>query len=150
MTASRAYAAAQTVILFAFAAVFFWAPGAVLIESSAVRIAGQVLAIAGVALVLVAVVTLRAVIQVEPAPRADAWLVTRGIYRYLRHPIYTGMLVVTIGLLLMKPTVAVAIAGVVFIAFLVAKTRFEEKLLMQRYPAYSDYRRRAWGLVPGL
>lgn len=43
-------------------------------------------------------------------------LQVRGVYRYVRHPIYTGMLVYTLGMLLMMPTYIML--GLTVLAFL--------------------------------
>jgi protein-S-isoprenylcysteine O-methyltransferase Ste14 len=75
-------------------------------------------------------------------------LVSGGVYRRFRHPIYTAIVIVGIGLFLRKPTVAVAVAAAVVIAFLLVKVRFEEALLQARYPEYAEYRDRTWGLIP--
>ncbi len=42
------------------------------------------------------------VIQIAPEPRADGQLVTRGVYSRLRHPIYTAIVILVIGLFLGK------------------------------------------------
>jgi protein-S-isoprenylcysteine O-methyltransferase Ste14 len=44
----------------------------------------------------------------------------------------------------------VAVTAALAIILLFFKARFEEKLLLAAYPDYSDYRRRTWGLFPGL
>jgi protein-S-isoprenylcysteine O-methyltransferase Ste14 len=90
------------------------------------------------------------VMQVSPEPKADGHLVTRGVYRWLRHPMYTGITLLVIGLALRTPTLWVAVAGVALIALLLVKARFEERLLAARYPDYPAYRSRTWGvLTPG-
>ena len=145
---STLYAVAQFVLLAVFAAVFFLQPGRFLL--SPMKIAGVVVAFTGLALMAVAFVHLRDVIQVAPEPRADGHLVTSGVYAHLRHPIYTGIVFLVIGLFLGQPAVNVAIAGVVLLVFLIVKSRFEERLLGERYPEYAEYRKRTWGVVPGL
>jgi protein-S-isoprenylcysteine O-methyltransferase Ste14 len=111
-------------------------------------IAGEVLALLGAALVLVAVAQMGKTIHVHPEPKAGVSLVTTGVYRWFRHPIYTGMLLAVVGLLLCKPTLRVAAASAVVIGFLVFKVRFEETLLLEHYPDYAEYRERSWGLIP--
>jgi protein-S-isoprenylcysteine O-methyltransferase Ste14 len=122
-----------------FATVFFAAPGPVLF---APQIAGFAICGLGLLIIIAAFISLRDVIQIAPEPRADGHLVTAGIYRWLRHPIYTGMLLVIVGLFLRQPGVFVAIAGAAVIIFLMVKSRFEEQLLAARYPDYADYRKR--------
>jgi protein-S-isoprenylcysteine O-methyltransferase Ste14 len=146
---NRAYAAAQSVVflLFALAVVADRGPWLVRAGGTA-RIAGTALGLVGLLLMLVAIVNLRRVIQISPSPREGGHLVTSGVYRYFRHPIYTGIVLIVLGLLLRQPKVPVAVAAVVVIAFLAAKVRFEESLLLARYSGYAAYRARSWGLVP--
>ena len=147
--ASRLYAIAQTVLLVLFAAAFVSDAGPLLLPPGGVPGAvGMVLSVAGLALLLAALPALGRAIQIAPRPRADAHLVTSGVYRFFRHPIYTAIVVLVVGLFLRKPTLPVAAAAAVVIAYLAVKVRFEERLLLARYPEYAEYRTKAWGLVP--
>ncbi len=147
---SRAYAWAQTVLLCLFAAAVIFGGGVPLFTSVLARDVGLALCAVGLTLMAFAFVPLREVIQIAPEPKAGAHLVTTGIYRWLRHPIYTAIVLIVIGLVLRKPGLWLAIAAAVVIAFLFVKTRFEERLLETHYPEYSEYRKRSWGLIPGL
>ena len=44
---------------------------------------------------------------------------------------------------------AIPLAGTLAV-LLLAKARFEERLLLARYPEYAEYRRRTWGVIPGM
>ena len=78
-------------------------------------------------------------------------LIQSGPYRYLRHPIYTGILMMYAGL-----TVATGEwLGVVGLAVAVLaywrKTRMEEATLGTAFgAAYDAYRRDTWAIVPGV
>jgi protein-S-isoprenylcysteine O-methyltransferase Ste14 len=146
---SLQYRNAQTALLCAFAALFFLDNSAS-VEAMQWPSLGAVLCMLGLVLMLAAFVSLRAVIQVAPEPKAGGRLVTSGPYRWLRHPIYTGMVLLFVGLFFRKPTAAIGIASVVVITFLIAKSRFEEELLQERYPDYLQYKMRSWGIIPGL
>jgi protein-S-isoprenylcysteine O-methyltransferase Ste14 len=147
----RRYGSAQTIILIVFTLVYFFGPGPPMFPPGGVLAwIGVILCIGGLALMLVAIAALREVIQVAPDPREGGHLVMSGPYRWLRHPIYTAILVLVIGLFLRRATVPVAIVTAIVIVFLVAKTRYEEKLLLERYPDYAAYRQRTWGLLPGV
>ena len=76
-------------------------------------------------------------------------LITRGPYRWVRHPIYTGVLFAFAGTALalgrMGNLFAIAIMLVVF----AHKIRLEEKVLDQHFGTkYADYRRSAKTLIP--
>ena len=140
----------QTILVAGFGLVYFLSPGPRLFTPGTLRIAGSLLCAIGVFLLMAAIVALRHAIQVEPEPKPRAELVQSGVYRRFRHPIYTAMLLLVVGLFLRNGTVPVAVAGGVVIAFLAFKVRVEERFLAARYPDYEAYRRRTWGLLPGL
>ena len=150
MQSSKLFAMAQTILLIVFAAAVFLAPRDYLFMPTNTRLAGNVLGIAGVLLLFVAIASLRGAIQIAPEPKQGAHLVETGVYKYLRHPIYTAIIFCVIGLFLRTPTIWVGIATAIVIIFLFFKARFEEKLLLAAYPDYAAYRSRTWGLFPGL
>lgn len=147
MTRSDTYAGIQTALLLAFNVVFFLVPGPPLFVSRGALRAGTILAIVALVLLLVSIVTLRRVIQIAPAPREGGHLVAAGVYRHLRHPIYTAMVMLVLGLWLRRPTVPVALAGALVVGFLLVKARYEEQLLGARYDDYAEYRRRTRGVL---
>jgi protein-S-isoprenylcysteine O-methyltransferase Ste14 len=147
MSRSDTYALAQTLLLTTFGAVFFFVPGPLLFVSRTALRAGTVACVAALVLLLVSIVTLRRVIQVAPAPKAGGHLVEAGVYRWLRHPIYTAMVALLAGLWLRRPTLATAAAAAIVMVFLVVKSRYEESLLLTAYPDYAAYRARTCGVL---
>lgn len=147
---SQTCGAIQTILLFAFAAVFFFDISPCLFAAERWRVFGNLICTIGCVLMMLGLISLRKVIQISPEPREGGYLVTEGVYRWFRHPIYTAILLIVIGLFLKKPTLVIAMAAAVVIAFLVVKSRFEEKLLAARYPEYVDYKKRAYSVIPGF
>jgi protein-S-isoprenylcysteine O-methyltransferase Ste14 len=79
----------------------------------------------------------------------DPELVMAGPYRYVRHPIYTGLSAMLIGTSLAYPVAAVPC--LLTVAYSVFAARREERDMEQRFPAaYPDYKRRSRFLVPFL
>ena len=83
--------------------------------------------------------------------KEDHELVTDGPYRWVRHPIYTGLLLGFVGSAIARAewrgVVAVALA---FFA-LWRKLRLEERWMREQFgQAYADYARRVAALVPFL
>jgi protein-S-isoprenylcysteine O-methyltransferase Ste14 len=76
-------------------------------------------------------------------------LVRRGPYRYVRHPLYSGILLLALGLgIWFGNLTGVTIFAVMFVAFWV-RSREEEKLLTRHFPVdYPEYKRRTKALVP--
>jgi protein-S-isoprenylcysteine O-methyltransferase Ste14 len=109
-----------------------------------VRVAGAVAVAAGAAVLLGAFVQFVAEGRGTPAPVAPTdQLVVRGLYRYVRNPMYLAVLAVIAGqaLILARP-VLLAYAAVVAAAFAAFVHGYEEPVLARRYGAqYDDYRR---------
>ena len=147
---SRFYVAAQFVLIVAFAAAVFLGPPAAAPLPDAVRWGGLALCALGLAIVASALWAMGRVMQVSPEPKADGHLVTRGVYKWLRHPMYTGMTLIVAGLALRQPTVQVILVGIALVALLLMKARHEERLLATRYPEYPAYRARTWGVIPPI
>lgn len=104
----------------------------------------------GVGLGLGALWALRRSFRVAPTPRNDGVLVTDGIYRRFRHPMYTAVLLLIAGCTLVRPDLPVLGLAVANLALYVGKARYEEGLLLAHYPDYAAYRRRTLGVLPGL
>jgi protein-S-isoprenylcysteine O-methyltransferase Ste14 len=83
-----------------------------------------------------------------PEPRRDAPLVTRGPYRWIRHPMYAAVLTTMAALVLDQPTPARLIVWLALLANLLLKINYEERLLARRFPAYAAYRKRTKRLIP--
>lgn len=107
--------------------------------------------IGGVSLRLIAIRTLgRAYSHRVRLPEASL-LVTGGVYRKLRHPAYTGMLLAHVGYLLVFPGVAgIAVFALLFIPAVLLRIQHEERLLVGSFPGYAEYAASRKRLVPWL
>lgn len=74
-------------------------------------------------------------------------LVTRGIYRYVRHPIYAGDILLLVGLQLALNSWLV-LATVIPLAIIIRQARQEEALLAHTFPDYRFYRARTKRFIP--
>jgi protein-S-isoprenylcysteine O-methyltransferase Ste14 len=138
---SRLLGIVQSVLLAAFAGTVLLDRSPNLFDDPFLTVVGQLVALAGVVLIFVAINTMGKAVQVDAAPKEGAGLVTRGVYARLRHPIYTGIAVVIAGFVLRGITPSGAIVGAVALVYLWFKSRYEEKLLAARYPEYEAYRK---------
>jgi len=83
-------------------------------------------------------------------PSVRDTLVRHGLYAYVRHPIYSGGLLIFIGLALLKPTLTVALASGLAGVFFVVQARLEEIDLVQRLPQYREYMKQVPRFFPRL
>jgi protein-S-isoprenylcysteine O-methyltransferase Ste14 len=107
---------------------------------------------AAVGLIAFALLTLGADWNATADLAAGHRLVTRGPYRWVRHPIYTGMLGllgVTVAVATRWPAAAAAV--LLYLAGTALRVREEERGLASRHGAtWDDYRRRVPAVVPRL
>ncbi len=77
-------------------------------------------------------------------------LVTTGPYRYVRHPIYAGTLVILAGVLVGHHDLDTLIAVGCVAAALVARIVAEERSVVRMYPEYASYAERTKRIIPGV
>ncbi len=114
---------------------------------TAVLVAGEVLLVAGMAWSVWSVRVLDRSLSVIPQARE---LVRRGPYAQVRHPLYLGELVATLGLALTLGGPLPLAGWAVLVALQAYRARHEERLLGAALPGYEEYRRSTALLVPGV
>lgn len=105
--------------------------------------------LAGVAIMLLAGTALGRGLTAVPIPNQYAELRTGGLYRMVRHPIYTGLLLTTGAVTVISGSGWRALAFAALLALLTVKARWEEQRLTRRFAAYPDYAARTPRFVPG-
>jgi protein-S-isoprenylcysteine O-methyltransferase Ste14 len=83
-----------------------------------------------------------------PLPAQVGTLRSNGLYRYVRHPIYTGVMAFAVGSAIPSGSVGVAAAAATLVVWLAVKARWEERHLNARYPGYSVYADRTPRFIP--
>ncbi len=114
------------------------------------RVLGGVILLSGGGLGTAGLLSLGSNLSPFPKPIENGRLVTDGAYRVVRHPIYAGLILGTLGWsLLMATLLGIGFAILLFI-FFDLKSRREEMWLTQKYPGYADYQRQVRKLIPGV
>jgi protein-S-isoprenylcysteine O-methyltransferase Ste14 len=82
-------------------------------------------------------------------PRAAATLVTTGPYRWIRHPMYSTALILVVAAALLTANLVVATCGVIMFLLLAARSRLEERRLVEKFGQdYREYQGRTGRFVP--
>lgn len=118
-------------------------------DAAPLRIAGASLFTLGLAVALAARIRLgEQWSDIEDAElRREHSLVNDGVYRFVRHPIYSGDLALLIGFELAVNSWLV-LGALALIPIVVQRALREERVLARSLPRYADYRRRVKGFVP--
>ena len=123
----------------------------VLPSSRALVLAGFVLGCAGLALAFWARATLGGNWSGTITFKEDHSLIDTGPYAFVRHPIYTAILLMFLGTAVAYGTLGAVLAVPVGVVSFIVKARQEEQLLERHFPdAYPAYRSHTKMLVPFL
>jgi protein-S-isoprenylcysteine O-methyltransferase Ste14 len=114
-----------------------------------VSVVGLMLFITGVALRIAAKRTLGKYYTYTLRTGYTHNLITRGMYRVVRHPIYLAMVIYTIGI----PLIFSSLCGLLFMLGLIPcilyRIGIEEKMLLEEFgDEYREYMKNTWKLIP--
>jgi protein-S-isoprenylcysteine O-methyltransferase Ste14 len=102
----------------------------------------------GVTLLVTAAIRLKQQLTPLPYPVDEGKLQVDGAYRIVRHPMYSGGVLMAFGWSLLMTSWTTFMYSMVLVVFVDIKSRREERWLMEKYPEYGEYRRRVKKLVP--
>lgn len=142
--------AAQVPVLLLAAALPPWTSRAAGASAHPVQYLGVLLLFAGVAAGAAGVMALRPALTPFPYPRRGATLVTGGIYRFIRHPMYSGLVAASLGWALTWLSPPGVLYVVLVALFFDRKAAYEEARLRECYPGYAAYAKRVRRFVPGI
>jgi protein-S-isoprenylcysteine O-methyltransferase Ste14 len=121
-------------------------PAVILYRSSLLsQAAGWLIISAGCVIIVIALISLKIK---AAAPSIKDMLIKTGIYSRVRHPIHIGTAMEFAGLLILWPSLKVAIATILGFIWIILQSRFEEKDLIKRMPEYHDYMNKVPGFFP--
>jgi protein-S-isoprenylcysteine O-methyltransferase Ste14 len=106
------------------------------------------LAVVGVAIMVVGASALGRGLTATPLPNEHAQLRTGGLYRFVRHPIYTGLLLTMASFTVASGSVFRLLVLGVLVLLLTMKARWEERRLARRFEGYAAYAARTPRFVP--
>ncbi len=106
------------------------------------------LTVAGLLIIAMGIFQLGSNITPFPTPLSNSTLTTQGIYKIIRHPIYTGILFIALGIAIYTASYPrLAVSALLYILFQY-KSRYEEQMLIEKFPGYVDYKLNAGRFLP--
>ena len=101
-----------------------------------VKYIGAIISLIGFVVILVAILQLNKNLTPFPTPKESGELINTGLYKFVRHPIYSGIFLGSFGIALYTGSywqLSIAITLLILFYF---KSNYEESLLIQKYTDY--------------
>lgn len=87
----------------------------------------------GITLLIKSFRDLGAALTPLPESKEGAELVTSGIYKYIRHPIYSALMLIATGVIIWKWSLASLVIAIALLLLLFYKARYEDSLLRIKF-----------------
>lgn len=103
----------------------------------------------GIALALWAIVVMNYhTLSIFPEPKRNGNLIVSGPYQFIRHPMYTAILLVCLSLVVADQSVLKWCMFTLLTVNQLIKLHVEETMLLKHYPEYEGYRKVTKKLIP--
>lgn len=104
--------------------------------------------VVGLLVVLFGILSLNVNFSPFPTPKTNSSLISHGIYKYVRHPVYSGIIIALLAYAFFSSSAfrLLITAGLAIVFYF--KTKLEEKLLRERFTDYRGYMRRTGRFFP--
>jgi protein-S-isoprenylcysteine O-methyltransferase Ste14 len=93
----------------------------------------------GILGILISAASLRRSLTAVPLPKEDGVLSMSGLYRYVRHPMYSSVLLLAFGIALNSGSIIKYFLVICLYVLFYFKSVYEEKYLRLKYPEYAVY-----------
>ncbi len=113
-----------------------------------IRYTALIVAIFGLFIIGLAILQLNKNLTPFPTPREDSVLIQNGVYKFVRHPIYAGIILITIGFGLFHEDAWKVYIGIVLWVLFYFKSNYEEKLLTENFSEYNAYTKNTGRFFP--
>jgi protein-S-isoprenylcysteine O-methyltransferase Ste14 len=109
---------------------------------------GIIIASVGIGFMIASVRSFKQEITAHPIPKDEYKLMTEGMYKFVRHPIYFSALLLVAGGVLIFQSYLSQIWVVVLFFWFNSKASFEERFLKAKFIEYSEYMKATKKLIP--
>jgi protein-S-isoprenylcysteine O-methyltransferase Ste14 len=93
----------------------------------------------GLFLGLYSIIIMKFNFNIAPDLKSGAIFIKRGPYKFIRHPMYTSVIIIILSLLINYFSIIRFVLFIVLITVLILKSNYEEKILKEEFKEYSSY-----------
>ena len=109
---------------------------------------GQILFYSGIVIAIWAAILLGPNLTPLPKPKPSGEFIQSGLYRFVRHPIYFGVILVCFGWASIEQTLCTLVLAIILLIFFDLKSRQEEIWLTEKFSEYDVYKQNTKKLIP--
>ncbi len=117
-------------------------------EITFLKYPGLVISISGFLIILIAILQLNKNLTRFPTPIEKGNLIQTVLYKYVRHPIYTGIFLATLGMGLFNTSLWQLSISIILLMFFYYKSNYEETMLIEKYKDYDTYKKSTGRFFP--
>lgn len=136
----------QLVLFIIFTLDFDWSLGC----SHSLKIISLFVSIIGLLIIVLALLQLNKNLSPFPTPKDKAVLIQNGLYKYVRHPIYSGILLLFIGYSIFQDSWYKLGISILLALLFHYKAAYEEQLLSLKYKDYNLYKSNTGKFFPKI
>ncbi|MFC4634965.1 methyltransferase family protein [Dokdonia ponticola] len=104
----------------------------------------------GFIIILISLLQLNKYLSPFPSPKPGSSLIQNGLYKYIRHPMYTGILMLLLGYsIYVSSGYKLLVTFLLFVLF-TFKSRYEEERLAGSFKGYSGYKKKTGRFFPKI
>lgn len=104
----------------------------------------------GIAIIAISILQLNKNISPFPSPKENSELITIGLFSKIRHPIYSGILLLAFSFALYQNSGFKILISFFLLILFYFKTSYEEKQLSLKFPEYKNYKKTAGRFFPKI
>lgn len=108
------------------------------------------IAVLGVAIFALALLQLNKNLSPFPTPKSNSELIQTGLYKYIRHPIYTGILLAAFGNGFYINSLFKIMISLLILILFYYKSSYEEERLSNKFSDYKKYIEKSGRFLPKL
>lgn len=109
-----------------------------------------ILSMLGLLIIALALIQLNKNLTPFPSPKANSVLIKEGLYQYVRHPIYTGIIFFVFFYSLSTLHLARLIVALILYGLFYFKSKYEEAMLINKFDDYKNYQKQTGRFFPLL
>ena len=115
-----------------------------------ISIIGIIVTVVGSIIILIALLQLNKNLSPFPSPKSGSQLIQNGLYKYIRHPIYTGILMLLSGYSFYVTSGYKLLITLLLLILFIFKSRYEENRLALVFKSYSEYKKTTGRFLPKI